>query len=356
MEIKMIPREKIIPDPDQPREHFEKESIQDLANSMKEFGLLQPIMVKPGKNGTYEIIAGERRWRASKFAGMKELPAIIKDATKQEQEIQGLIENVHREDLSTTEKGKKAYQIFQLYGIDIGSKQLAGILKQIHNYYAEHRMEGLNPSEKKIDEICKKINKKPDSIRVWISAISVSPEIQKAEIKKSKEEQIAGRTLDRLSTIEDEELQKKVYTKIEEQEMGQLTASKFITKVKKLPDSSQEAILTPGIKPEIEGLDIEPVTVRIPEGEARSLREAMEEERRERQEKLSQPEVKEQSRLMNSWLAHCNIDVGHLTCPVCGADHHSLKWTCHDLDIEQSIENLHQKLDKKKRNKDEKTM
>lgn len=352
MEIKMIPREKIIPDPDQPREHFDKESIQDLANSMKEFGLLQPIMVKPGENGTYEIIAGERRWRASKFAGMKEIPAIIKDASKQEQEIQGLIENVHREDLEITEKGKKAYQIFQLYGIDKDSKELAENIANI-----DFR-KGLakDAREKEILNICKKINKPIRTIRLWLEAISISPEIQKAEIQKTKDEKISGTTLARLSTIEDEDLQKNVYAKIDEQEMGHQTASRFITKVKKLPERLQEAILTPGIRPEVEGLEVEPIKVEIPEEEARTLREAIEEERKERTEKLKKPEIQEQSRLMNSWLAHCNIDVGHLTCPVCGADHHSLKWTCHDLDIEQSIEDLHQKLDKKKRNKDEKTM
>lgn len=352
MEIKMIPREKIIPDPDQPREHFDKESIQSLADSMKEFGLLQPLIVKPSKNGTYEIIAGERRWRASKFANMKELPAIVKETTKQEQEVQGLIENVHREDLEMIEKGRKTYQIFQLYGTDMPSKKLGITIHTIEGKIAQRdssRLSGtLDVQQQKIYDVCKKINKPLRTIQEWLQTISISPEIQKTEVKKSKEGKIAGATLARLSTIEDVTLQKKVYAKIDEQEMGQETASRFITKVKKLPEETQDAVLTPGIKPEVEGLEIEPVTVRIPEDDARSLKEAMEEERREREEKLRQPEVKEQSRLMKSWLAHCNIDTNNMTCPICGADHNKLKWTCHDLTIDESIDYMHEKLEKKK--------
>jgi len=332
----MIPREKIIPDPDQPREHFDKESIQDLGDSMKEFGLLQPILVKPGKNDTYEIIAGERRWRASKFAGMKEIPAIIKDASKQEQEIQSLIENVHRENLSPTEKGKKAYQIFQLYGVNTSSKQLAGVLKQIHNYYTGHRTEGLNPSEKKIDEICKKINKKPDSVRVWVSAISVSPEIQKVEITKPKEEQIAAKTLDRLSTIEDEQLQKKTYAKIQEQEMGQLTASKFITTIKRSEGKTREDLLTPGMRVDIIGdMEEQPPTMVpvIPADVADELRKAMEQSHREFEERMKDPRVQEKQEKFRNWSAHLAIrpyvEGGWLVCPYCGkpASEH-LVWKC----------------------------
>lgn len=94
MEIKMIPVDKIVPNPFQPRETFDKESIRELAESMKEYGLLQPIIVKPLKNGKYQIIAGERRWRAFQFAGLKEIPAIVKDIDTPRQLIESLIENV----------------------------------------------------------------------------------------------------------------------------------------------------------------------------------------------------------------------------------------------------------------------
>jgi len=332
MEIKMIPREKIIPDPDQPREHFEKESIQDLANSMKEFGLLQPIVVKPSKNGAYEIIAGERRWRASKFANMKELPAIVKHATKQEQEVQGLIENVHREDLDTPEKGKKTYQIFQLYGIDLDSKELAGKL----NWIDKHGVQVATvATDKQIVTVCKKINKPYRTIRQWLEAISISPEIQKTEIQKPKEEKVAGTTLARLSTIEDEEFQKKAYAKIEEQEMGQETASRFITKIKQVDEKTREDLLTPGMRVDIIG-DIEQPHTKvpvIPADVADEIREAMEQSHREFEERMKDPRVKAKQEKYRNWAAHLAIrpyiEGGWLLCPYCGkpASEH-LVWKC----------------------------
>ena len=75
MQVKMIRIDEIRPNPFQPRESFPKEEIQQLAKSIKVFGLLQPIIVRK-KGKTYEIIAGERRWRAAHFAGLKEIPAI----------------------------------------------------------------------------------------------------------------------------------------------------------------------------------------------------------------------------------------------------------------------------------------
>jgi len=343
MEIKMIPREKIVPDPDQPREHFDKESIQELGDSIKEFGLLQPIIVKPGRNDTYEIIAGERRWRASKFAGLKELPAIVKDVSKQEQEVQSLIENVHREDLTTMEKGKKVYQIFQLHGIDMGSKELANKVRMLSEKSA------LSADEKLLLDICNKINVKPRVIRDWLESISISPEIQKIEVEKSKEERIAGRTLARLSTIEDEDLQKKVYAKIIEQDMGERTASRFITQIKQAKEEVQETLLAPGIMPIVEEEPEMPVHIEIPEEEAKTLKEAIEKERKEREEYLKTPEGREQARLVNSWLAHCRLNFKDLTCPVCGNDYTSLVWSCHGVNVKEARDMLHDKLDKSKK-------
>ena len=202
MEIKIIPREKIVPDPDQPRQFFDKESIQQLADSIKQFGLLQPLIVKSGKNGTYEIIAGERRWRASKFADMAELPCIVKDATKQEQEVQGLIENVHREDLTPIEKGRKAYSIFQLYGVDLPSRKLAKIIGNLDVREKRGKTVAADATDEKVIEVCNHLNKPFRTIRSWLETISISPEIQQAEIKKAETGNgIAGDTLSRIETI-----------------------------------------------------------------------------------------------------------------------------------------------------------
>ena len=93
------------PNRDQPRKNFDEDSLMELAESIKQFGLLQPILVQDKKDH-YEIIAGERRWRASKLAGLKEVPVIIKNLTDQEIVEISLIENIQREDLNPIEEAQ----------------------------------------------------------------------------------------------------------------------------------------------------------------------------------------------------------------------------------------------------------
>ncbi|NMA68141.1 MAG: ParB/RepB/Spo0J family partition protein [Desulfitobacterium sp.] len=94
----------IIPNPDQPRKSFDKESLEELAASLKSHGLLQPILVQP-QNGKYLIIAGERRYRAAKLADLKTIPCLIHEGTEQELAEKALIENIQRSDLSPVEEG-----------------------------------------------------------------------------------------------------------------------------------------------------------------------------------------------------------------------------------------------------------
>lgn len=94
---------KVEPNREQPRKNFDEDALQELADSIKQFGLLQPILVQDRKT-YYEIIAGERRWRAAKLAGLKEVPVIIKTFTEQEIVEISLIENIQREDLNPIEE------------------------------------------------------------------------------------------------------------------------------------------------------------------------------------------------------------------------------------------------------------
>lgn len=96
---------KIEPNREQPRKNFDEEALQELADSIKQFGLLQPILVQD-RNTYYEIIAGERRWRAAKLAGLKEVPVIIRNYTEQEIVEISLIENIQREDLNPIEEAQ----------------------------------------------------------------------------------------------------------------------------------------------------------------------------------------------------------------------------------------------------------
>ena len=104
----MVKITMVEPNREQPRKTFDEESLNELAESIKQFGLLQPILVQDRKDH-YEIIAGERRWRAARLAGLKEVPAIIKEYNSQEVLEIALIENIQREDLNPIEEAQ-AYQ------------------------------------------------------------------------------------------------------------------------------------------------------------------------------------------------------------------------------------------------------
>ena len=88
----------------QPRKDFDEESLMELADSIRENGVISPIIVKKAENGFYTIVAGERRWRASKLAGLKEIPAIVKELDELETKRVALIENLQREDLNPVEE------------------------------------------------------------------------------------------------------------------------------------------------------------------------------------------------------------------------------------------------------------
>ena len=99
----MIDIQKVEPNREQPRKNFDEDSLLELSDSIKQFGILQPLLVQD-KNDYYEIIAGERRWRAAKLADLKEVPVIVKKLTDQEIVEISLIENIQREDLNPIEE------------------------------------------------------------------------------------------------------------------------------------------------------------------------------------------------------------------------------------------------------------
>ena len=103
-EVKMIKTSLVEPRKDQPRKNFDREQLQALANSVSEHGVIQPIIVIEGQNGYYRIIAGERRWRACKLAGLTEIPAIVRTYDELQIAEVALIENLQREDLNPIEE------------------------------------------------------------------------------------------------------------------------------------------------------------------------------------------------------------------------------------------------------------
>ncbi len=102
--IETLPLREIEPDPGQPRKTFDDETLAELSVSIAEHGLLQPIAVRPKPSGGYLIVAGERRWRASRMAGLTEVPVIVKDVTDEQAMELALVENLQREDLDPVEE------------------------------------------------------------------------------------------------------------------------------------------------------------------------------------------------------------------------------------------------------------
>lgn len=106
---------KIEPNQSQPRKSFNEDALQELADSIKQHGLIEPLIVQEGKKGFYQIIAGERRWRAAKIAGLKKIPIIVKKYTEQEVMEIALIENLQREDLNPIEEAEAYQKLIEEY-------------------------------------------------------------------------------------------------------------------------------------------------------------------------------------------------------------------------------------------------
>lgn len=115
--IWQIPIEKLNPNPKQPRQNFEKAPLEELANSIREKGVIQPILVRKQPDGEFEIIAGERRWRAAQLAGLKEVPAVLKNSEDQETLEIALIENIQRENLNPIEEAEAYEFLIKKYNL-----------------------------------------------------------------------------------------------------------------------------------------------------------------------------------------------------------------------------------------------
>lgn len=116
-EVKKIKITQIEPNKNQPRTEFDEEKLEALADSIREYGILQPIVVKLNKNGFYTIIAGERRWRAARMAKVKEIPAVVKDYDEKGEKEVALIENLQRENLNAIEEAAGIEELIKVYGL-----------------------------------------------------------------------------------------------------------------------------------------------------------------------------------------------------------------------------------------------
>ena len=112
-----LPLDEIVPNREQPRKQFDDEALADLADSIAQHGVLQPLLVRPMPDGSYQLVAGERRWRASRMAGLTEVPVVVRDMDEQEAAELALIENLQREDLNPMEEALGYQTLMETYGM-----------------------------------------------------------------------------------------------------------------------------------------------------------------------------------------------------------------------------------------------
>lgn len=200
----MIKITDIEPNREQPRRKFNEDSLQELADSIKQYGVLQALLLQK-KGKSYEIIAGERRWRAARMAGLKEVPAIVKDYSSQEVIEIALIENIQREDLNPIEEAM-AYQ------------------KLISEY------------KLKQDELAERISKSRTAITNSMRLLKLCPKVQEMLI----EEMISSGHARALIPIEDAKEQEVVAQKVFDEKMSVRETEALVRKLQKEPKEPKE--------------------------------------------------------------------------------------------------------------------
>lgn len=174
-----LPLEQICTNPDQPRKFFAEEELNDLKNSIAEYGVLQPVIVKKERSGEYSLIAGERRVRAAKLAGLTKIPAIVKDFDDRDAALISVVENVQRENLSYIEEA-----------------------------YAYKRL--IDEFELTQGELADKIGKRQSTISNKLRILTLPPDIQ----KKLAEAKLTERHARALLKVEDPEVRERILQRV----------------------------------------------------------------------------------------------------------------------------------------------
>lgn len=208
---------EVEPNRDQPRKKFDEESLNDLAESIKRYGLIQPIIVTK-KADYYEIIAGERRWRASKLAGLTTIPAIIREDNKKKNQEIALIENIQREDLNAFEKASgikllmEEYNLTQSQVAEIIGKSRSGVANTLRILNLDPRVLELAKEGKLTEAHCRALLVYDDGDKQYAAALKY---IEKGESSREIE-----RTTKRNKNKKIDKRYEAIYRDIEESFQG----------------------------------------------------------------------------------------------------------------------------------------
>lgn len=198
----------IEPNRDQPRKHFDEAALSELADSIALHGVIQPLLVRPISDGGYQLIAGERRWRASRLAGLTEVPVVIREMTDSEAMELALIENLQREDLNPIEEAEGYKLLMDTYSLTqeeaaervgksrpavANAMRLLSLPKEVLDLIKEGRISsghgrtllGLNDKSMML-KLCKEIEEKQISVRQLESIIKTLNNPKKDKDKKPK--------------------------------------------------------------------------------------------------------------------------------------------------------------------------
>ena len=208
---------KVEPNREQPRKNFDEDALVELSESIKQFGVLQPLLVRDKKD-YYEIIAGERRWRAAKLAGLKQVPVIIKDLTEQEVVEISLIENIQRENLNPIEEA-------------IAYKRL------------------LTEFNLKQDEVAERVSKSRTAVTNSMRLLKLNEKVQQMVI----DDMISTGHARALLGIEDPEKQYVTAQKIFDEKLSVRETEKLVKKIQQEKDQPVEKA-TPKLDPKMEAI------------------------------------------------------------------------------------------------------
>lgn len=194
-ELLVLPIEKVEPRIGQPRSVFDEDALQELADSIEQYGLIQPITVRKLDSGYYQIIAGERRWRASRLVGLTEVPVRVIEADDRRTAELALVENLQREDLNPIEEAKGYKTLIDEYGLtqEEASKSVGKSRSAVANAM---RLLALSPA---VMEMVEKGNLSAGHARALVSIdnsekqLSAANEVIKKSLSVRKTEQLAGR-------------------------------------------------------------------------------------------------------------------------------------------------------------------